>query len=411
MFRFAVFFILFIFSTKSFSQNQNKFYGKVINSGSREALENVSVYIKDGNQGTFTNKEGNFIFSTDIKNGTLVFQLIGFKPNEISIESALDELLILLDPDPFFLDEVVVEADSSLTILTEAFSRLRKNYPNKQHLLKGYYRESVLKDDSYVRFLDAAIGINDFSYHSDPLKRKIQVYNLRKSENFVEENLITKIFSKLFRKSNDFLINLNLYDILRRYFKNPSFFKGMNKDLLDFFDFKMDSILMNGGEPIAKIEFSAATMMYDTNGHFYVNLNDFAIVRFEVSRVFSNRISNDSTWKKASEMNALIEYRKINDKYFLSKFESVGPENFDALDINNKTGFQVLKMELWINEFFDNKKFFDKVKNKNKINWETKLEDINVSYDAEFWKKFNFVPDSMEYEKMIKDLEILKASK
>lgn len=397
-----------LISSLAFSQGQKKIWGKVIDSKNQEPLENVSIYIKDGNQGTFSNEQGEFVFNFDGSNSSIIFQIIGFKPLEYKPKSEeFEELLITLDQDPFFLDEVIVRADSSLNIMTKAFASLKKNYPDGQHLLKGYYRESVLKDDSYVRFLDAAIGINDFSYKSDHLRRKIQVYNMRKSEDYVEESLMTKVYKKIFTDNNKFLIFLNLHDIIRRYHKNPFYFKGINKDVIDFFNFKMDTVLQNGGSIVAKIAYNAPTAMNKTDGFFYVNLDDFAIIRFDMTRSFSDRLTKDAFLKKASKSINIVEYKKVNDRYFLSRFVSEGAENFAALNEHTKTGTQVLKMELWINEVFDNKRFFEKIKNKYKLDWETELKDLDIPYDLNFWNSFNYIPDSMEYSKMVRDLKKL----
>lgn len=409
-FRFILSLVAFLFSLTCLAQENKKFYGTVIDLNSKEVLENVSVYLKNGNQGTFTNKEGNFVFNTSVEEGILVFQLIGYKPYEISLGSESDDLSISLQRDPFFLDEIVVKADSSRQIMKEAFSRIKKNYPNKQYLLKGYYRESVLRDEEYVRFLDAAVGINDFSYRSDPLRRKIEVYNLRKSEDYVKEDLLTQLLSLVFNKDNDFLIGLNFRDILRRYHREPSYFRGMNDDLLDFFDFKVDSILNSGEEPVAKISFSAPTSMFSTNGFFLVNLSDYGVISIEMTRVPTDRFITDVFMKKAMSSVSVVEYRKVNDRYYLSRFFSQGTENLAALDTDTKSGAQILKMELWVNEVFDNKRFFEKIKNKNKLDWETELKDLDIPYDSAFWKSYNFIPDSIEYQKMVRDLEMLKSN-
>ena len=410
MLRVSLFLISFFILNSVFGQKSHKIWGKVVDSKSQEPLSNVSIYIKDGNRGTFTNDQGYFIFSLENKIDTVIFQRIGFRPYQLTFENDYEALVIHLDPDPFFLDEITVKADSSLQIMTEAFARIKENYPNKQYLIKGYYRESVLRDTQYVRFLDAAIGINDFSYRSDPLRRKIEVYNLRKSEDFVEEDLLTKMVSLFFKEENDFLISLNWRDILRRYHREPSYFKGMNTDLLDFFDFKMDSVFNNGMEPVAKISFSAPTSMFSTNGFFLVNLSDFGVMSIEVTRVPTDRFSPDVFLKNAMTSVSVVEYRKVNDRYYLSRFFSQGTENFAAIDTDTESGAQILKMELWVNEVFDNKRFFDKVKNKNKLEWETELKDLDIPYDPEFWKSFNFIPDSLEYRKMVRDLEKLKSN-
>jgi len=226
----------------------------------------------------------------------------------------------------------------------------------------------------------------------------------------VEEGLLTKILSKILGDENDFLISLNLNDVIRRYYIEPSYFRGIDKKLLDFFSFKIDSVLGNDENRVIKIAFSAPTFFYKSEGYFYINLQDYAILKFEINRVMSKNVSNESFWQEASRYSSEVEYKKVNGKYYLSRFASEVPENFDALDFKKNSGKQTLKMELWINEVIDNRKFFDKVKNKNKINWDTKLQDIDIPYDADFWKTFNFIPDSAEYDKMVQDLEILKSN-
>ncbi len=406
-----IFLVLGLFMVNSvLGQSAIKIWGKVIDSKTKEPLSNVSIYIKNGNQGTYTNDQGDFIFSIISKADTIMVQRIGFRPHQFILEGTSNKFDIDLVQDPFFLDEIVVRADSSLQIMKEAFSRLKENYPNKQYLIKGYYRESVLRDTSYVRFLDAAIGINDYSYQSDPLKRKVEVYNLRKSQDFVEEDLFTKLLSNLFGEKNDFLISLNFRDILRRYHREPSYFRGINKDLLDFFDFKLESVFTYGIDRVAKISFSAPTGMFSTNGSFLVNLSDFAVVSIEMVRIPNDRFTADSFMKKALTNYSIVEYRKVNDRYYLSRFFSQGTENLSAIDKESNTGIQVLKMELWVNEFFDNKRFFEKVKNRNALAWETNLKDLDIPYDPKFWKNFNFIPDSIEYNKMIRDLAKLEVN-
>ncbi|MFC3415448.1 carboxypeptidase-like regulatory domain-containing protein [Algoriphagus hitonicola] len=407
--KYIVVFVIFFFPLKVYSQT-SKIWGKVVDSKDNSSIENVSIYIRDSNQGTFSNEEGNFIFTFDGDFTSIIFQIIGYKPVEILISEVSDNMTIRMDQDPYFLQEVLIEADSSLQIMQNAFSRIKQNYPNKQHLLKAYYRESVLRDDNYVRFLDAAIGINDFSYRSDPLRRKIEVYNLRKSKNFVEESLMRKIFALFLTDENDFLISLNFRDILRRYHREPSYFRGINKDLLSFFDFKVDSIFKNGMEPVAKISFSAPTGMFSTNGFFLVNLTDYAVISIEMTRVPTDLLTKDLFLKKALSNYSIVEYRKVNDRYYLSRFFSQGTENLAAIDSDSKSGIQVLKMELWVNEVFDNKRFFEKIKNKNKLEWKAELRDLDIPYDSAFWKSYNFIPDSLEYQKMVRDLEKLNSN-
>lgn len=164
-------------------------------------------------------------------------------------------------------------------------------------------------------------------------------------------------------------------------------------------------------EPVAKISFSAPTGMFSTNGFFLVNLTDYAIISIEMTRVPTDLLTKDLFLKKALSNYSIVEYRKVNDRYYLSRFFSQGTENLAAIDSDSKSGIQVLKMELWVNEVFDNKRFFEKIKNKNKLEWKAELRDLDIPYDSAFWKSYNFIPDSLEYQKMARDLENLKSNK
>ena len=84
----AVFITAFIFSlTTAFAQNVT-ITGKVINATSKEGVSAVSVSVKDGTEGTFTDVNGEFRLTVKSLPVTLVFSSIGFTMQEINVSSA-----------------------------------------------------------------------------------------------------------------------------------------------------------------------------------------------------------------------------------------------------------------------------------------------------------------------------------
>lgn len=84
--------------------------GNVKNSNTQENAAAVSVEVKDGTEGTFTDDKGNFRLSVKSFPVTLVFSSIGYASQEISVTSANQSINISLTPENTLGQEVVVSA-------------------------------------------------------------------------------------------------------------------------------------------------------------------------------------------------------------------------------------------------------------------------------------------------------------
>ena len=99
------------FSLVAFAQKTTvTISGNVRNSSSTESVPAVSVTVKGGKQGTFTDDKGNFSLTVAKLPATLVFSSVGFAPKEIEITSASQTLSVDLVPTSQLGDEVVVAA-------------------------------------------------------------------------------------------------------------------------------------------------------------------------------------------------------------------------------------------------------------------------------------------------------------
>jgi len=109
--QFGLLAICTILCIEASAQQTTTVTGSVKNSKSREGISAVSVTIKNGTAGTFTDDKGQFKFSTIQKLPfTLVFSSVGYANKEVSVTT--DNQVVNVDIDPSFTlgDEVVVAA-------------------------------------------------------------------------------------------------------------------------------------------------------------------------------------------------------------------------------------------------------------------------------------------------------------
>ncbi|MCX6265280.1 MAG: TonB-dependent receptor [Bacteroidetes bacterium] len=111
VFKFVFLFVLGSFLTGSAWAQSSVLSGTVKNSKSKESLSAISVTVKGGNAGTYTDDKGNFKFTTVQKFPvTLVFSSIGFTSKEVVVNSASKALDVELAPSYTLGEEVVVAA-------------------------------------------------------------------------------------------------------------------------------------------------------------------------------------------------------------------------------------------------------------------------------------------------------------
>ena len=100
---------LMAFSAKA--QSASTISGTVKNSTSSESLSAVSIAVKNGNAGTFTDDKGNFKLSLAQKLPvTLVFSSVGFESKEVAVSSSTSNLSVSLKPSYVLGSDVTVSA-------------------------------------------------------------------------------------------------------------------------------------------------------------------------------------------------------------------------------------------------------------------------------------------------------------
>ncbi|KAF0240618.1 MAG: TonB-dependent [Chitinophagaceae bacterium] len=100
-----------LLSFSAIAQQATTVSGSVKNGKSKEVLSAVSVSVKGGTAGTYTDDKGNFKFSTVQKLPfTLVFSSVGYAAKEVSVKSNNETVSVDLDASFTLGDEIVVSA-------------------------------------------------------------------------------------------------------------------------------------------------------------------------------------------------------------------------------------------------------------------------------------------------------------
>ncbi len=130
---------------------QQKVTGKVLDSFSNLPLENVSIKIKNTEQGTYSDKNGVFEFSSLPTNTYLVFSMIGYKTLEVTIQKT--DATIFLTPKINIIDEVVLRSFSSSQLKKIASDQI---YFSKEDIEKLPY---ILGEKDVIKLIQYTPGV------------------------------------------------------------------------------------------------------------------------------------------------------------------------------------------------------------------------------------------------------------
>lgn len=109
--QFGLFMIVTLLSISAVAQQSTTVSGSVKNGKTKEALSAVSVSVKGGTAGTYTDDKGNFKFSTVQKLPfTLIFSSVGYAAKEVTVKSNNEDVVVELETSFTLGDEIVVSA-------------------------------------------------------------------------------------------------------------------------------------------------------------------------------------------------------------------------------------------------------------------------------------------------------------
>lgn len=400
-----------------------KFVGSVYNSENNQPIPYTNISVFNIPVGTCTNSYGDFLLNLpdSLSKGRLNISCIGYKSCSFPIDSLIgkDTLLFLLDPVEYQLQDIVVVPGENdvYSIVKKAISKIGNNYSRKKYFLEAFFRHRVynhMENDRTVRLTEAAISIHQ-NHTSDDQKR-ININEIRNSNNYAE--LSTSIGSKILYKAlggdqNPVIRIMSVEKLaqkkfLRKLIKNEHFSVSINglsffeNTLVYIVEFKQDSWNF-----LFKKYFTTHTYR---KYRYYVNADDFAILKAENITISYNPQSKPFVKNDSVAIHDFIQYKKFDEKYYpaYAYFFGMIPDMVSKVDEKN---FYLHEAEILVNEIATSRKDYDRIRNRNLMVKSKTLWDLEYQYDRKFWENYNLLLDhplNTHYKKQLEFEEPLE---
>ncbi|NOU18628.1 MAG: hypothetical protein HOO91_13815 [Bacteroidales bacterium] len=389
-----------------YSQKTNCINGAVFQINTSEPVGYAAISIKGKSIGTAANDLGNFsfYFSDSLKNDTLMISSLGFKTYQKPINQILNDSI-----KTFYLDStnipiqplfVLSKGETAEQIVRKAIKKIKKNYPTKMYYMDAFYRELCMRDDRYARLIEAAVSIQDFGYDTDLNLAKIKINEIRKSDSYLEYDLRSKIYKKIFGETN-LILNIYNSDYVRAI-QNCSYTNFLCKDNINRHVFTLSGCNYIDKKLIYVISYrdtlwdSKITVRTgDIGGNIYIQADDYAIIKFEWGFYAVNNSNQGKEWyfKNKYFLSYNVTYRKYDGKYYPTFIQEIKPVS-TAMKTNSSDtiqGKQYVLSTLMVNNILTRRRDFSRIKNAEKEILTKDIYEKKFPYHPDFWKSYNIV--------------------
>ncbi|MBI9055144.1 MAG: carboxypeptidase-like regulatory domain-containing protein [Bacteroidales bacterium] len=409
--------VLLVFVQNSFAQNIT-LTGHVLKNSTKTPVMYANVSIKGYPVGVSTNEIGEFSFHIphNYYNDTLLVSAIGYSTYECAIGELNnnDSLIIQLEEQIYELENVVVFPEDQLKgIIRNVTKNLKKNCPNHRYMLNGFYRELVLKDNSYTRLIEAAVDVQKPGFNSES-GDLVRVNELRKSNSYIDYDWKSILMGKIVGEEN-YLLGILGKDIVTNKKRSYSTKEVFKNDFIKNYDFVLENVSMIDSVRIFEIRFCHKKYYEEGRSDFSVMLNHWISVRennFAVLKYVS-KLQIVKEFDKSEIVNFedncidkhTVYYKEYEEKYYPYLFESTNL--IIAKHANEETGEgkQYMKSTLLINNILTKRSKYEKVKQKISSPKDLDLYNQEYKYHPEFWEHYNILQINPIFKQVKEDLE------
>jgi hypothetical protein len=260
---------------------------------------------------------------------------------------------------------------------------------------------------------------------------KAYIDSMSNAKSESEKNLLR---DKLLNKSN----NILSIDILSqnkehsdKLFEITNF--ALNDDFVKMHKFKLDSVawldtmqvyiikILPKGKSISLKKASKHTFV--PVGKIYINTIDFSPVQFEYAFILNPRkqktldyLAYKTTIGSIEGMRFEAKFQKTKGSvfpyYMMYRVEDKSKLGSNIDKFNKNPGYYNITYQFFSNQIVSNSEAFKKICSKFKTYSKDIYGKKSKNEDSQFWKNYNYIPETPEEEKMRQDLEkALKAQK
>jgi hypothetical protein len=165
--------------------NYSVFSGKVVDENNGNTLPFATIEAVGSNLATVTNIDGNFIIKIPKSSAIEEFKVsfIGYRNKNIPVTDFDDDhtITVNLVPTPVHLREITIRPNDALEIIMDALSKVGENYSAEPMMMRGFYRETIIRNWNYVSISEAVVDIYKSAYENDFQIDQVKIFKGRKS--------------------------------------------------------------------------------------------------------------------------------------------------------------------------------------------------------------------------------------
>lgn len=393
--------IPFFFQELAFSQNPIKISGRIINVKNKKPISYVNISLLGKSIGTISNEDGYFIFKypEEDTNDTLIISCMGYESYIKKLTTFNDSMnLIELSPVTIILDEVVVKARTALGIIKESIKKLSENYNTVPVIMTGFYRETIMENQSYIKYAEGVIGIYREKDNDDLVKL---IKGRQKEDNQYESGKMTTINIG----GPGGCLNQDLSIHFREF---------LDEKYLNHYNYKIESITNFKGQSVYVILFNTkeGNKKARYSGELYIDVNSLAFLKVNY-RLNARGLKDKQpgfitkTMLKTAKMDIEIynteisaNYEEVNGLWYLKNIKY-----YHAMLVTKKKKqflYETQKDLLISSISKNNVKKFSK---EETLSTNKEFRKQVGEYDKEFWENYNIIEVTKAQKIQIDDMK------
>lgn len=290
--------------------NFNTFYGKVVNEKNKRALPHATIEAIGSNVATVSNMDGEF--SIKLAKESTVSELkisyIGFSNKTIALSefSGKKDVKVSLTPSSVQLEAITVRPKDALKLMSEVLNNISTNYSTEPMMMRGFYRESILRNKNYASISEAVVDIYKGGYSKDFQIDQVKLFKGRKSADV--EKMDTVLFKVQGGPSTTILLDIC---------KNPYILLSAEFDHI--YDFEISDMILIDEKLHYVVSFQQKQHIDEPyyHGKFYVDMDKLAITEavFELNTENSEEAARLFIQRKPAGMSVIPEKAAYRAKY------------------------------------------------------------------------------------------------
>lgn len=378
--------------------------GVVKDKQTNKKLVSVNVSIPQTTIGTVTNADG--YFSIKVKDSlqakNLEFSHIGYANLLYPVgKKDIENTEIFLQPNANVLAEVTVMGGDARGIVEEAIEKIATNYPAKENLLTGFYREVIQKRKRYINISEAVVHIFKTPYTRGFEHDRVQVFKGRKL---------------LSQKAGDTLVvkleggpNLSLYI---DFIKNKELL--LDKTEMENYSFRFGEPAMIDNRPHHQVNFQPRLLLPYAlyYGSLYIDKETMTITRAEFNLSMDDRSKATQAMLrkkpfglrfKPEQMTFLVAYKRYDGRSYLNYVRNEVRFKCDWKRRLFSTSYTVFS-EMVVTERKEDD--FPRISYKESFKSGHSLSDkVGNFYDEDFWGEYNIIEPTESLENAVNKLK------